>query len=92
MAREVKVGGRTVYLPDREEWEVCRDEWEVCDSPATPERVAEDIDRAWPGLVRSDLRCSGCGTQADGQRTMGTSTIAHWVMVPGGWRKCGEWR
>lgn len=85
MAREVRLSGRTVYLPDREEWE-------LCDSPATPERVAEDIDRAWPGLVKHELRCSGCGIQADGPPTMGTSTMAHWVMAPGGWRKCGEWR
>jgi len=54
MAREVKVSGRTVYLPDREEWE-------LCDSPATPERVVEDIDRAWPGLVSSSpRRCGHC--------------------------------
>lgn len=82
MAREVKASGRTVYLPDREEWE-------LCDSPATPERVAEDIDRAWPGLVKHELRCTGCGkTWKAGQMR----ERYHYAPAPGGWRRCGEWQ
>ncbi len=83
MAREVKVSGRTVYLPDREEWE---------------ETPTEPAPRAGPyalgfevsGFVTHELRCSGCGEPAS------AISVAigqyHYVSEPGGWRRCGEWR
>lgn len=83
MAREVKTSGRTVYLPDREEWE---------------ETPTEPAPRAGPyalghlevsGFVTHEFRCSGCGeTWKPGQM----HERYHWAPAPGGWRKCGEWR
>lgn len=81
MAREVRVSGRTVYLPDREEWE---------------ETPTEPAPRAGPyaltvevsGFVEHELRCSGCGEVA----TSWNHGQFHYVPAPGGWRKCGEWR
>lgn len=84
MAREVKVSGRTVYLPDREEWE---------------ETPTEPAPRAGPyalghlevsGFVEHELRCSGCGEAP--RATFGYASRYHYVPVRGGWRKCGEWR
>lgn len=82
MAREVKVSGRTVYLPDREDWE---------------ETPTEPAPRAGPyaltvevsGFVEHEPRCSGCGEALkEGQ----IRWRSHYVPAPGGWRKCGEWR
>lgn len=84
MAREVKVSGRTVYLPDREEWE---------------ETPTEPAPRAGPyalghlevsGFVEHELRCSGCGEAPPA--TFEYANRYHYVPVRGGWRKCGEWR
>lgn len=80
MAREVKTSGRTVYLPDREEWE---------------ETPTEPAPRAGPyaltvevsGFVEHELRCSECGEAATWNHGQ-----FHYVPAPGGWRKCGEWR
>lgn len=84
MAREVKVSGRIVYLPDREEWE---------------ETPTEPAPRAGPyalghldvsGFVEHELRCSGCGEAPPA--TFEYANRYHYVPVRGGWRKCGEWR
>lgn len=81
MAREVKVSGRTVYLPDREEWE-------LSDKPATAEEMAERLFEV-SGFVTHEPRCSGCGeTWKAGQLL----ERYHYAPAPGGWRKCGEWR
>ncbi len=86
MAREVKTSGRTVYLPDRDEWE---------------ETPTEPAPRAGPyalgfevsGFVEHELRCSGCGKIAAGPDATPTSPGRfHYVPAPGGWRRCGEWR
>jgi hypothetical protein len=83
MAREVRVSGRTVYLPDREEWE---------------ETPTEPAPRAGPyaltvevsGFVEHERRCSGCGEAPPS--TLEYPSQHHFVPAPGGWRKCGEWR
>lgn len=83
MAREVKLSGRTVYLPDREEWE---------------ETPTEPAPRAGPyalghlevsGFGTHELRCSGCG---EPWREGVVNERYHWVQWHGGWRGCGEWR
>lgn len=82
VAREVKVSGRTVYLPDRDEWE------ETPTEPAPragPYALAVEVS----GFVTHEIRCSGCGMIA-ASRDMGGPY--HYVPAPGGWRKCGEWR
>jgi hypothetical protein len=145
VAREVKVSGRTVYLPDREEWEetptlwrcpscgvetTCRERAEklghsrpphkigLCVTkmePVKPEEtptkptpragpyaltvevsgfVEHELYEGPPGLgygvsdvVSGQIQCSSCGAPRDN-----APGLDHWVVAPGGWRRCGEWR
>lgn len=99
MAREVKTSGRTVYLPDRDEWE------ETPTEPRLPPGALEAMIRAKAaeaeyalavevsGFVTHEIRCSGCGKIATGPDAAPTSPGQyHYIPAPGGWRKCGEWR
>lgn len=80
MAREVKSSGRTIYLPDRDEWE------ETPTEPA-PRMGPYALTVEVSGIVKHELRCSTCGALRG--MALGSS---HWLVWPGGWRKCGEWR
>lgn len=172
MAREVKTSGRTVYLPDREEWEevptlwrcpscgvetTCRERAEKLGHSRPPHKIGlcftkmepvkpEDPEICWaqtseailPPLMKKpwpptetlapdrvwfeawgpkptaptpragpyalavekygfevsgfvyELRCSECGEAPPS--TLEYHSQHHFVPVPGGWRKCGDWR
>lgn len=80
MAREVKTSGRTIYLPDRDEWE------ETPTEPA-PRAGPYALTVELSGVVKLYLQCSGCG-----ERNETPPGQYHYIAAPGGWRKCGEWR
>jgi hypothetical protein len=80
MAREVSQGGRTLYLPEKEEW---------VELAAEPRSGPYAIAVEFSGYVTHELRCSVCGeTWKAGQ----LRERYHYAPAPGGWRKCGEWR
>jgi hypothetical protein len=99
VAREVKISGRTVYLTDRDEWEETPTEPAPRAGPyALTVEVSGFVDHELyegpPGLgygvsdvVSGQIQCSSCGAPRDN-----APGLDHWVVAPGGWRRCGEWR
>ena len=83
MAREVKSSGRTIYLPDRDEWEETPTE----PAPRMGPYALTVESFGVSDVVSGQIKCSCCGAPRD--KAPGPD---HWVPALGGWRKCGEWR